>query len=237
MKNSLTISCQADRQSGMALMIALWLLAIGTLMGCTWYMECLFAARMSDNRSSRQMAFAMAHTGISIATSLITAVMAANPQLLPGSLFTGADGILGPCFPAPASIHDPVDPSMAWITPLGQLANACGDDGTVIPVGAGGIDVFRNHGILEYCLSAPCSEGSRIGHIWVKISDNPESDNDAATDQDSIMILRAIAAAENGTDVIRRDESVRNSIVVLEAWLRRETDGMITILSLRELTR
>jgi hypothetical protein len=224
------------RQSGMALLLALWLLVLGTLIGCTWYMECLYASRLSGNRCSRQVALDMAHTGLALTIAYFTAIMEANREWPLNRIFAGADGILGPCRPSLASNQNPVDPSMAWITPLSRLTNACGDDGTVDNIGANGISVFRRHGVMEYCLSGSGSEGVRIGHIWVKISDNPEPDNDPAVDQDSLMILRVIAAAANTTDVHENEESVRNAIVAMEAWLQRETDGTIIVLSSREVT-
>ena len=234
----------APSNRGVALVSALLLLALGTLLGTFWYTTVRLKVGMAENDSSRRSALVMAYSGYSLMVATLSALFESDPHLVWDRLFAGADGVslCSPSFSDEA--WNPVDPFSAWRAPFGTLSNRCGDDGTLagfaaIPNGLdpAGLPVFQaNSGEIFYCFSALCSEGKQVGQVWFKISNNPEPAGNMLKDQDGKAVLRVLAAGKGSFMDAPNSMSARNSLAALEAWLELNKDKELQVLSLREIT-
>lgn len=234
----------SNTSRGVALISALLLLAVFTLLGAFWYLTVRLKVGMAENDASRRSALTMAYSGYSLMTVTLSALFEADPLLAWDRVFTGADGV-SPC---PSSFSEetwnPVDPFSAWQAPWGILSNRCGDDGTLVGFSAipngldpAGLMVFQtNSGEILYCLSNPCGPGKLVGQVWFKISNNPEPAGNMLQDQDGKAVLRVLASTRGSFLDAPDSLSARNSLAAIEAWLALSEDRELQVLSLRELT-
>jgi hypothetical protein len=191
---------------------------------------------------------------LGFALNVIRKTARENPSWNWNSYLAGPDGIMAPCSLVGEARYNPISVSAAIQCRFGELCNNCWDDGVLqdliagrVLIGPLGLSLRKaNDGSARPFLPpnpGSCSPWSdahlspAIAHVWLKISDNNELDNNPAVDTDSVVILRILAAAKNlpfdGPSLTGKQ---RNSVARLEAWLRRNADGSLTVLSVRQVT-
>lgn len=256
-QNTRTVGLWKD-QSGSALMVVLLILLMVTALGTAQMAEALLESRITSNDLSYRQALVAAHSVLNLAVDGLARLgggARTNAAWTWNSILTGPDGVMESCLLSGFSRLDPVRLFDASASPLGSICNTCGDDGTLQDwitgswvVGRSGIQIWSVAGggtryaqtpEAQSCTGSQSSARSElIAHAWVKVSDNAEPDGNKGVDTDSVTILRVIAAAANlpGDARIAGASSRRNSVATLEAWLKRNSDGSLSVLSIREVT-